>query len=102
MGIRLFEARLSEVRSSMNEDGVVCIKCLLEKLDPLNILESVKQKVLLIPEEDKVCDAEYQHRLQICSECEHLNVGTCDMCGCFSIYRAALKNMHCPCSEKLW
>ena len=46
-------------------------------------------------------DALYEKRLKACSDCKHLDIsGTCMMCGCYVMLRAALKNNKCP--EKHW
>lgn len=46
--------------------------------------------------EDQVSPEEYEKRLAICKECERLNAGTCDACGCYVELRAAAKVSHCP------
>lgn len=45
---------------------------------------------------DKVKDAEYEQRLQICTQCDKLNEGTCNACGCYVELRAAAAAAHCP------
>ncbi len=81
---------------------VICKRCLIEKIDPLGILETVRKRVELIPKEEKVSDEEYFHRLEACTACKELNLGMCNLCGCFVEYRAAHTDMHCPGSEKKW
>lgn len=73
-----------------------CKKCLLEKIDPLGILETVRRKVELIPADERASEDVYYRRLDTCSECSELNLGTCNMCGCFVEYRAATINGKCP------
>ena len=42
-------------------------------------------------------DATYETRLKICSDCKHLDIsGTCMMCGCYVMLRAALSGNKCP------
>lgn len=81
---------------------IICKKCLFEKLDPLNILASVRERVALLPEEDKVAEQIYLERLQLCSECKELSLGQCNQCGCFVEYRAARADMHCPDVNRKW
>jgi len=68
----------------------------------LGILETIREKVELIPEDEKTTDEDYVKRLEICSECKELNLGTCVICGCFVEYRAAHTNMHCPSTDSKW
>jgi len=49
-----------------------------------------------IKNEDKVSDDEYERRLMICKDCEKLNEGTCNACGCYVELRAASNISHCP------
>ena len=79
-----------------------CEKCLIEKIDPLGILETIREKVEMIPEDEKTTDEDYVKRLEICSECKELNLGTCVICDCFVEYRAAHTNMHCPSTDSKW
>ncbi len=45
--------------------------------------------------------ATYETRLKICSDCKHLDIsGTCMMCGCYVMLRAALSGNKCP--KKYW
>lgn len=84
------------------DNQIICKKCIIEKIDRFGILESVRKKVELMPVEDKVSDEEYYRRLEICTECKDLNLGMCNLCGCFVEYRAAQINMHCPASGHKW
>ncbi|MGM9550974.1 MAG: DUF6171 family protein [Clostridia bacterium] len=46
-------------------------------------------------------EALYKERLNICSECKHMDLsGTCMMCGCYVMLRCALNNNKCP--QKHW
>lgn len=46
-------------------------------------------------------DTTYETRLKICSDCKHLDIsGTCMMCGCYVMLRAALSDNKCP--KKYW
>lgn len=78
----------------------ICKKCLLEKLDPVGILHTVRERVELMDEEEKVDEDTYLVRLKKCAECDKVSLGTCALCGCFVEYRAARKDMSCP--AKYW
>ena len=53
-----------------------------------------------IKAEDQPAPEEYERRLSICKECERLNSGTCDACGCYVEYRDSVAASHCP--KKKW
>lgn len=53
-----------------------------------------------IKKADRVASEEYERRLSICKECEHLNSGTCGACGCYVELRALAKAGKCP--HKKW
>ncbi len=73
-----------------------CKKCLLAELDNEKLLEDVRLAIGRLPGELKVSDEEYDHRLAICKECNYLNEGTCNACGCYVELRAAAKTGKCP------
>lgn len=80
----------------------ICKKCLIEKIDPMGVLETVRQKVELIPAQERTGEEEYYQRLKSCTECDKLNLGMCELCGCFVEYRAAHSEMHCPGKPQKW
>ena len=49
---------------------------------------------------DRVGEEEYERRLAICKECDKLNSGTCNACGCYVELRALADVSHCP--HKKW
>jgi len=49
---------------------------------------------------DRVTDEVYEQRLSVCKECEKLNEGTCNSCGCYVELRALTAVSHCP--NKKW
>lgn len=53
-----------------------------------------------IKKEDRVSDAEYEHRLSVCKNCEQLLMGTCGACGCYVELRAVARAGRCP--HKKW
>lgn len=52
--------------------------------------------------EDKVTDEQYEQRLLMCRQCEHLLSGMCRKCGCYVEMRAAMKIRHCPDVPGRW
>ncbi len=45
-------------------------------------------------------DGEKQRRLEICSNCAHLDInGVCMMCGCYVQLRALPQSGHCPMKQ---
>ena len=73
-----------------------CIKCLLAELDNEKLLEDVRLAIDRLPGELKVSGEEYDARLGVCRECDYLNEGTCNACGCYVELRAAAKTGKCP------
>ncbi len=76
-----------------------CKKCLLAELDNEKLLADVKQAVARLAIKDKVSDEIYDRRLAVCKECDYLNEGTCNACGCYVELRAATKAGNCPYSK---
>lgn len=77
----------------------ICKKCLFREMAEADIamIEKYKEAIKLA---DRVDDGEYDRRLAICKECEKLNAGTCNACGCYVELRATAKVSHCP--NKKW
>ena len=73
-----------------------CRKCLLAELDNEKLLAEVKLAISRLGEELKVSDEIYESRLALCRECDYLNEGTCNACGCYVELRAAAKTGRCP------
>ncbi len=73
-----------------------CKKCLLAELDNDKLLAEVRTAIDRLDAADKVTDAEYERRLAVCRECDYLNEGTCNACGCYVELRAAAKSGNCP------
>ncbi len=76
-----------------------CKKCLLAELHNEKLLADVRQAVARLAKKDKVEDAVYEARLAVCKECDYLNEGTCNACGCYVELRAATKAGNCPYSK---
>ena len=62
----------------------------------------IRERISLIPEEERTPDGEYAARLSRCRECEHLQRGTCARCGCYVEIRAAGKARRCPDVPDRW
>ncbi len=73
-----------------------CKKCLLYESAEGDILNDIKEKIIKLPENDKVSETEYQKRLEFCKNCDNLISGVCMKCGCYVEFRAAFKKQKCP------
>lgn len=73
-----------------------CRKCLLAELDNDKLLAEVHEAVERLGSKLRVPDTVYGSRLAICKECDYLNEGTCNACGCYVELRAAAKTGKCP------
>ena len=73
-----------------------CKKCLLADLDNEKLLAEVRDAIERLDANMKVTDAKYEERLDICRQCDYLNEGTCNACGCYVELRAAAKTGKCP------
>lgn len=80
-------------------DNKVCIRCLLRDLANADAAMIEKYKSA-IKENDRVDSERYESRLAVCKECDKLNAGTCNACGCYVELRALGKNTGCP--HKKW
>lgn len=73
----------------------ICIRCLLRDMAEADksMIEKYKDA---IKKNDRVSEEKYEERLSICKECERLNAGTCNACGCYVELRALGKVSSCP------
>ena len=78
----------------------ICKKCLLKDMDEEKYRRLIKKELDWMDEEMKAPQELYAQRLQICSDCEKLNQGTCAACGCYVELRAAARKAACP--HKKW
>ena len=76
-----------------------CKKCLLAELDNEKLLADVRLAVSRLADADRVSDVIYEKRLAVCKECDYLNEGTCNACGCYVELRAAARSGKCPYSK---
>lgn len=79
----------------MNSEKKICKRCLLKDMAEADYKKIEKYKDA-IKKDDRVSENEYEQRLQICKECDNLNEGTCNACGCYVELRALGKISSCP------
>ncbi len=79
-----------------------CTRCLLEASGEKDLAKLVKERISLIPEEEKTDDALYRQRLKACLDCGELYGGVCAKCGCYVELRAARKHGYCPNVNSKW
>jgi len=77
-----------------------CKRCLLNELDETELFRSISEYINAMPKEQRVSESEYQTRLSLCRQCDHLMNGMCAICGCFVELRAAKQIMHCAAGSK--
>lgn len=78
-----------------------CKKCLLrDQMDKKNQYESIQAYLGNLSPEDRVADALYNERLEICRGCDMLLEAMCRSCGCYVELRAAVEKNYCP--RKRW
>lgn len=81
----------------------ICRRCLIGDIpDQASLAELIKERIALMPEEQRADEALMTVRLDVCRRCDHLNSGTCALCGCYVELRAAKKRMSCPDVPARW
>ena len=73
----------------------VCKKCLLREMAEAD-RSMIQTYIAAIKKEDRVSNDVYETRLSACKECDRLNAGTCNACGCYVELRALTRVSHCP------
>lgn len=73
----------------------ICKRCLLRDMTEQDKLNIEKYKAA-IKTPDRVNDSIYEERLNTCKQCDYLNEGTCNACGCYVELRALAKISKCP------
>lgn len=80
-----------------------CRRCLLEDMpSEAALIQNIRELIALMPPEQRADEALQRQRLAICRNCDHLNDGTCALCGCFVELRAAKRRMRCPDVPARW
>lgn len=80
----------------------ICKKCLMSDLSEDDFFHNQQMYIKQIDPHIKTDDIEYERRLSICKECDHLLYGMCRVCGCFVEMRAAISKNYCPGIDKNW
>lgn len=80
----------------------ICKKCLLRDMAEKEYFANMYAYIDNLSKEDKVSEAEYQSRLELCRNCENLISGMCRICGCYVEMRASMKVRHCPGIKPKW
>lgn len=75
----------------------ICKRCLLRDLSEADFANIEKYKEAIT---DRVPESLYEKRLSLCKECDLLNAGTCNACGCYVELRALGSLSKCP--HKKW
>lgn len=78
-------------------EGNICKRCLLRDMTEADKAHIQKYKDAIT---ERVSEAIYESRLSKCKECDLLNNGTCNACGCYVELRALAEQSHCP--HKKW
>ena len=73
----------------------VCKKCLLREMAEAD-RSMIQTYIVAIKKEDRGSNDVYETRLSACKECDRLNAGTCNACGCYVELRALTPVSHCP------
>ncbi len=73
-----------------------CYKCLLREMDEEAYMRQLHRYIELLDSDLKAAQAIYEGRLSVCKECDYLEAGTCQACGCYVELRAAVKKNRCP------
>lgn len=73
-----------------------CLKCLLQEMDEAAYMEKLYKYIQLLDLDMKAADDLYNGRLETCKQCDYLEAGTCQACGCYVELRAAVKKNKCP------
>ena len=77
-------------------DKKSCRKCLLREMDEELYMRQLYRCIEMLDAEVKTEQTIYEKRLSLCRQCEYLESGTCQACGCYVELRAATKKGRCP------
>ncbi len=73
----------------------ICKRCLLRDMEE-EARANLGKYLAAIKEQDRTEETIYQGRLKVCLECVYLKDATCEACGCYVEFRAAVKHGRCP------
>ena len=76
-----------------NKMTKICKRCLLRDLSEADsaYIDQYKNAIT-----ERISEEKYETRLSICKECDFLNSGTCEACGCYVELRALAIKGKCP------
>ena len=77
-------------------DNRICKKCLIRDMEEYEEYKNMFEYIRNLPEEIKAPQELYEHRMELCKECDMLLSGMCRKCGCFVEMRAAVTKNYCP------
>lgn len=77
------------------EEKRICRKCLLREMEGA-YRQNIEKYLEVISKAERVSDEIYEERLETCKECEKLETATCEACGCYVEFRAAVEHSDCP------
>ena len=78
-------------------------RCLIGEMpDEAELAEIIRERIELIPEDERTPEKEYAFRLSRCRDCGSLQRGTCALCGCYVEIRAARVAKDCPDVPSRW
>ena len=86
----------------MTQKGKPCTRCLLEQAGQTELARAIAERIAALPTELRTDEGLYKTRLEICSQCDSLQSGTCVKCGCYAELRAAKVNAACPNVPQRW
>lgn len=92
--------RISMEQNSFPDDCPVCPK--KTKYSKADFDADFSRYLSIIKESQRVGNAEYNRRLEICAGCRYNSNGLCTQCGCFTEIRCILKAAGCPAPKALW
>ena len=76
--------------------AILCRRCLMRDVPEAELLKYLDDYVSELPADMRVSPQEFERRLSICADCEHLMQYTCRLCGCYAQVRAAKRMNRCP------
>lgn len=86
-----------DINSNSSNPNRICKRCLLRELSEADRANIAKYRDAIT---ERVSEEKYEARLAVCKQCDLLNAGTCNACGCYVELRALGEKSHCP--HKKW
>ena len=74
-----------------------CYKCLLREMDEEAYMKQLHRYIELLDRDVKTAEEILQKAgFPFCKQCDYLEAGTCQACGCYVELRAVMKKNSCP------